>query len=298
VASDCFGWSFVTNPNGGCIAFLGSTDVDVSHGGTAIITKGIEKLCLEISRNYQEGDATFGELWAHALTTYLNTADMDEMDYITVEEFQPFGDPSLCIRGDSQPPNTPSLPVGPTSGIKGYTYTYSSTTTDPEGNTIKYLFDWGNEDFSGWIGPYTSGEQAEACYAWEEEGEYHIRVKAKDEHGVQSEWSETITLTIGPTEVEITNITGGLGIHADIIVHEFIPAETITWSISLERGLIIYPLGHVKERHVPTPEPGTSIPISTFVFGIGFVDVIIKAYNITERTSGFVFGPLVFLNKT
>ena len=71
VMSDCFGWTFTKNPDGGCIAFLGGTNIDVSYGGKDIITKGIERLCLIISNNYKEGDSTFGELWANAITDYI-----------------------------------------------------------------------------------------------------------------------------------------------------------------------------------------------------------------------------------
>ena len=118
VAPDCFGWAFLTNPNGGAIGYLGGTDIDVSYGGTAIITKGIERLCLVMSSNYKAGDATFGELWAHGVTDYIAPI-MDEIDYITLEEFQPFGDPSLVIAGESQRPLAPATPSGETEGIAG-----------------------------------------------------------------------------------------------------------------------------------------------------------------------------------
>jgi len=194
VASDCFGWTFVTNPDGGCIAFLGATDIDVSYGGVEIITKGIEKLCLDISTNFMEGDTTFGELWAHGINTYIND-NMDEIDYITVEEFQPFGDPSLAIAGVSQPPEKPETPDGPPSGTIDEEYTYTSSSSDPDpGDELYYLFDWGDGEFSGWVGPYDSGDTAEASYTWTEQGDYEIKVKAKDEHGVQSEWSDPLPI--------------------------------------------------------------------------------------------------------
>jgi len=196
VASDCFGWTFVKNPNGGCIGFFGSTDIDVSHPGVDIITKGIEKLCIVMSENYMEGDLTFGELWGHGLIDYLNTAEMDEMDYITIEEFQPFGDPSLAIREESQAPEKPLDLDGPNSGKINEEYTYTASTTDPDEDRLFYLFDWGNGDYSNWVGPYDSGVTAEACYTWTEEGDYQIRVKAKDEHGVQSEWSDPLEVTM------------------------------------------------------------------------------------------------------
>ena len=196
VASDCFGWTFVKTPLGGCIAFLGSTDVDVSHEGVDIVTKGIEKLCIVMSENYMEGDCTFGELWGHGINDYINTAEMDEMDYITVEEFQPFGDPSLVIAELSNPPEKPEDLDGPKSGKINEEYNYTASTIDPDEDQLYYLFSWGDDEFSEWIGPFDSGDSAEASHIWTEQGEYEIKVKAKDENGVQSNWSNPLFVSI------------------------------------------------------------------------------------------------------
>jgi len=201
LASDCFGWTFVKNPNGGCIGFLGSTDIDVSHEGIDIVTKGIEKLCIVMSKNYMDGDLTFGQLWGHGVHDYLETAEMDEMDYITVEEFQPFGDPSLAIAEESQPPEKPENLDGPLSGKINQEYKYTASTTDPDEDQLYYLFEWGDGEFSEWIGPIESGETAEASHIWTKRGEYEIRVKAKDEHGVQSNWSDPLPIKMLRTRV-------------------------------------------------------------------------------------------------
>lgn len=191
----CFGWAFVLNPNGGAIAFLGGTDIDVSYGGVDIVTKGIERLCVIMSTNYKQGEATFGELWVNAINTYLSPS-MDEIDYITMEESQPFGDPSLIIGGDSQKPAKPAVPEGNTEIKVGQGYSYFSTTTDPDGDSIYYLFEWGDETYSGWVGAYPSGDSAGASHEWAEEGNCDIRVIARDKNGVFSEWSESLTLCI------------------------------------------------------------------------------------------------------
>ena len=195
VAPHCFGWTFLTNPNGGGIAFLGGTDIDVSYGGVDIVTKGIERLCIIMSTNYKEGDATFGELWGNGISTYISPV-MDEIDYITVEEFQPFGDPSLLIAGDSQKPAKPATPEGEIEGKRGQEYTYTSSTTDPDGDSLYYLFDWGDGTYSEWVGSYASGEIAEASHIWTEEGSYEIKVIAKDDGGVFGEWSDPLPVNI------------------------------------------------------------------------------------------------------
>jgi len=194
-ATDCFGWNFVKNPEGGCIAFLGGTDIDISYGGKDIVTKGIERLCIIISNNFKQGDNTFGELWGNAITGYISS-DMDEIDYITVEEFQPFGDPSLQISCYSQPPEKPTKPDGPINGKIGVKYTYNSSTIDPDDDNIYYMFDWGDGTYSEWIGPKSSGENVSTAYSWDKKGIYNIRIIAKDENGVLSNWSDPLVISM------------------------------------------------------------------------------------------------------
>ena len=97
----------------------------------------------------------------------------------------------------NDPPEKPSTPDGPGSGGTGVEYQYATSTTDPEGDQIYYLFDWGDDTDSSWLGPYTSGATAEAGHAWTGEGNYDIKVVAKDEHGILSEWSDSLSVTIG-----------------------------------------------------------------------------------------------------
>ncbi len=193
--SDCFGWTFVKNPDGGGIAFIGGTDIDLSYGGRDIITKGVEKICLEMSTHYKGGIATLGELWGKSLTTYMSS-EIDEIDLIIVTENHLFGDPSLTIAGKSQPPKKPNPPEGPPSGKAGTEYTYEATATDPDGDQIYYLFNWGDGTDSGWIGPHDSGEACSATHVWEKRGYYEIKVKAKDSNGAMSEWSDPLPVSM------------------------------------------------------------------------------------------------------
>jgi len=93
----------------------------------------------------------------------------------------------------------PAKPVnlsGPTSGAVGKSYNYSTSTIDLEGDEIYYWFDWGDRTYSGWLGPYNSGENVTAAHKWTKNGTYDIRVKAKDIHGTQSEWSNALVVTL------------------------------------------------------------------------------------------------------
>jgi PKD repeat protein len=95
-------------------------------------------------------------------------------------------------------PNIPNTPSGPTSIHIGTSGSYSTSTTDPDGDDVYYLFDWGDCTDSGWVGPYPSGTIGSASKTWYETGTYQVKVKAKDIHDAESDWSPSL-------EVEVYN---------------------------------------------------------------------------------------------
>jgi len=113
-----------------------------------------------------------------------------------------FGDPSLCFYAveppppPNNPPEKPAKPSGQTSGKVGTQYMYTTSTTDPDGDQIYYLWDWGNGNYSDWKGPYDSGATASASYIWAQKGSYNIKVKARDGYGADSEWSDPLAVTM------------------------------------------------------------------------------------------------------
>jgi hypothetical protein len=122
-----------------------------------------------------------------------------------------FGDPALLVKtaSPSDPPATPSKPMGKSLGIWNVEYTYTSTTTDPNGDDIYYLFDWGDGSTSGWLGPYTSGQTGSAKHIWTELGNYSVRVKARDVWGAGSSWSDSLLVTITDnTPPNVPTVTG------------------------------------------------------------------------------------------
>lgn len=100
------------------------------------------------------------------------------------------------LRVDNNIPNIPSAPTGRTSGKTGDEYIYSTSTIDVDGDDIYYLFDWGNGLTSFIQGPYISNEECKATNIWYDEGSYEVRVKAIDEHGAESEWSDPLIVTM------------------------------------------------------------------------------------------------------
>lgn len=103
-----------------------------------------------------------------------------------------------------QTPATPAAPSGTTCGQRNTSYTYTSSTTDPDGDQVSYLFDWGDGADSGWRGPYASGAEVSADHQWSELGDYQVRVKAKDIHDNESGWSDALTVCIDEYTIERT----------------------------------------------------------------------------------------------
>lgn len=96
----------------------------------------------------------------------------------------------------NQAPTQPSEPSGPGSGEKDVEYDFSTSSSDPEGTSLSYWFDWGDGTNSGWLGLYNSGETCTASHAWTERGGFDIKVKVKDEDGIESIWSEEVKIWI------------------------------------------------------------------------------------------------------
>jgi hypothetical protein len=88
----------------------------------------------------------------------------------------------------NQPPNIPSI-NGEARGKVGVEYTYTASTTDPEGDEIQYFFDWGDGTNSGWQSSPT------ASHIWNIKGKYAIKVKARDQYGADSDWA-TLSVTM------------------------------------------------------------------------------------------------------
>ena len=101
------------------------------------------------------------------------------------------------------PPNKPTI-SGPESGGAGISLLYAASCTDPDMDQLHYFFDWGDGNDSGWVGPYNSGDEIYESHIWEAEGQYVLKVKAKDENEVESVWSDPLILTV-PRNRAITN---------------------------------------------------------------------------------------------
>jgi hypothetical protein len=106
-------------------------------------------------------------------------------------EMNLFGDPAVTFFTVSNtPPTIPDRPTGIERGHIKQNYTFTSIATDIDGDTLYYKWSFGDGTFSNWLGPYNSGEEVTASHKWLKMGTYEVKVKVRDEHRSESNWSE------------------------------------------------------------------------------------------------------------
>jgi len=137
----------------------------------------------DINNPYEGGDTQFSE--NHGIDWYPLDQPFvfPEIDFC----FMTYGKKNTA-------PNKPIKPEGETLGYYGKSYSYNSISSDADEDYLLYLWDWGDGETSEWIGPYNSGEKCEESHTWMLKGSYLIKVKSKDKWGVESEWSDFLTI--------------------------------------------------------------------------------------------------------
>lgn len=201
----------------------------------------------------------------------------------------------------SNPPEIPNI-SGPINGEIGRVYFYSTSTNDPDDDQVFYMFDWGDGEVSGWIGPYSSGDDASAGHKWAAEGNYEIKVKAKDDHGAQSDWSDPIIIYIFKELLEVKLISGGLfKLKSTIKNNGFSEINKVNWDITLDGGFI--PIGRKTTGIISNISEGEEINVdSNPIIGFGAIKVRVtieatESSDIREQ-SGFIILLYVKVNPS
>jgi hypothetical protein len=98
---------------------------------------------------------------------------------------------------ENDPPNMPIIPSGPTSGRSKSAYKYATSAKDPDGDLVKYVFDWGDKTTS-WTGLIfiNSGTNECVSHKWSKAGTYQVKAMALDDKGAASGWSNSLVVNI------------------------------------------------------------------------------------------------------
>jgi len=272
--SECFGETWMRAPHKGGLAFWGATTYSYWDEDD-ILERNMFKAW------WDDDIETIGGMTNMALYYLYQHYSGGGMSQYYFEEYNVLGDSSVKIWRDQPnpniPPNTPSEPSGSATGLIGIEYTFTATTTDPEGDNISFKFDWGDGNYSDWVGPYPSGGSGSAKHSWAALGAYQVKVKAKDDHGGESGWSvgHTITIVEAPI-IKIDWISGGL-FHVTTLIRNNggVTANNVDWSISLNGNVFI---GKETTGQIASLASGEQQVISSkFILGFGPTVITVSA---------------------
>jgi hypothetical protein len=139
-----------------------TTVVDVHKVTTAIVT-----------------GLTAGQTYYFAVTAY-NAAN-NESGYSNQV--------SYSVPAANGAPATPATPTGASSALVNASIAFSTSATDPNGDSLEYRYDWGGSVLSSW-------GAASQSHSWSAAGQYAVKAQARDSHLAESAWSTGKTVTI------------------------------------------------------------------------------------------------------
>jgi PKD repeat protein len=103
---------------------------------------------------------------------------------------------------ENQPPEAPEQPSGPIFIERGINYEYSAISDDPDGDGIRYRFDWGDGTLSNWSEVVEANTSITMTHSWHITLTYKIKVIAQDENGLNSSWSLPLNVTVSQFDIE------------------------------------------------------------------------------------------------
>jgi hypothetical protein len=193
---------------------------------------------------------------------------------------------------------TPSTTITYDGSLSGYV---KNTNMDPiDGARVRvYFHGTYEEDYTDSSG-YYHVTNIPICYC--------LKNCTASKEGYKTEWVllsidenttyDFVLTSFTEPELEITDILGGFGVTA-LIAARNISAETLHWSFTFDGGIILLPVGRIKEG---TSHCYAESEATTFVLGIGMVDITVFVEargeaNVTKTVSGLVLGPFVIMQQ-
>jgi len=199
----------------------------------------------------------------------------------------------ICF-GANNPPEKPNPPHGPEHGDVGVEYTFSIEGIDPDGDKIYCKWDWDDGTTSGWFGPFNSGEEIYASHIWTKRKDYQVRVKFKDEYGLETNLSDPLFIHICGPQLEIGDIQGGLHIKTNIKNIGDLKASNITWNINLETRFPSKIRYYSNTISSIEPEELKQIFVDEWIFGLGRIWIEVSANSeyadtVKKQVTGLIF---------
>ncbi len=96
----------------------------------------------------------------------------------------------------NRPPDVPAVPTGPDICFKDSAYSFTTTVTDPDGDSVSVRFVSTDGSESNWSGWFASRDTVALTYAWSDTGTYEVRAEARDQGLRMSGWSGPLIVQV------------------------------------------------------------------------------------------------------
>jgi hypothetical protein len=101
---------------------------------------------------------------------------------------------ALVVVLSQSPPEKPITPIGPVYCTTTVAYAYKVMAIHPQGQPLEFQFDWGGA-VGNWGNSTQSGETASVSHVFDTAGTYAVLVRARDNVGQISAWSDPLSVT-------------------------------------------------------------------------------------------------------
>jgi YVTN family beta-propeller protein len=156
----------------------------------------------------------------------------------------------------------PSVPVvsGPDAGVAGMPLTFKATSEDPDGDSVAFMFDWGDTTTKVWTDFVQSGETISVNHTFADSGRYSVRARVKNTGNQTGDWS---------SQLEVRVLDAGLGYPDSLIGNLWAPNpwKSTFMSIVVSRdGKHLY-ISSLNDSSVYAMRTNDGVPADTVLVG-------------------------------
>ncbi|MBX4209350.1 peptidoglycan-binding protein [Candidatus Parcubacteria bacterium] len=201
----------------------------VNVGGSSPVTDGTDNLSINVP---------FSSVGTYYLRAYVSNDNGQSYTYVPQSMWATIN--VSQSGGSNTAPNVPVV-TGPVAGFINTSYSFSASATDPDGDNVRYGFDWDNngsvDEYTGFV---ASGASASLSHSWATTGSQTFQVYAEDVSGAQSgpaghtiiisQPNPTPGFTVSPTSGLVTTEAGGTA--SFTVVLDAAPASDVTISVA------------------------------------------------------------------
>jgi len=205
------------------------------------------------------GTLTAGQRYYFAVTAY--NASGNESGYSNQV--------SYSVAAANGAPLTPATPTGASSALVNASVAFSTSATDPNGDSLEYRYDWGGGVLSGW-------GAASQSHIWSAAGQYAVKAQVRDSHLAESAWSAGRTVTISQNQPPTANAGSDQTVNAGAAVSlngsGSDPDNGISsWQWRQTAGSSVTLTGAATQQARFTA-PNIATGVATLVFELGTID--------------------------